>query len=302
VTYTNSFSSEKHTMRRSRVKKLFNDYDELIISMSNTKSVYKKKYRIVTPVDNGTQNCLEVVGTYVTTDNPSLSHIGITHVEGGWPKDINRLDEEQTARYRKKQEKDESYLIQMKGKLLGNNCFCPSLSVPLFLFWHHAGLIKLCEHAIFQNNAINLYENYFDELEVADLRESYHSKTLNMYRDKTKVTEHECYSNRLFNASFNLAWSQKNRLDARRSDPLCFVSLRRTKLLQLLDWRAQHRQRLGRGLPESPHNDFECSRASALFGVQPKGSNVLGNWNNYWPNNGLRCARQQQLPGDDIGA
>lgn len=58
---------------------------------------------------------LEVAGTFVTTDNPRLQHIGTTHVEGGWPRDINRLDEEQTSRYRKKQEKDESYLNQMKG-------------------------------------------------------------------------------------------------------------------------------------------------------------------------------------------
>lgn len=48
------------------------------------------------------------------------------------------------------------------------------------------GLIKSCEHAIFQNNSINLYETYFDELDNVELREDYHSKTLNIYRDKTK--------------------------------------------------------------------------------------------------------------------
>lgn len=68
---------------------------------------------MVTPVDCETQNCIDIAGQYVLTDNPSLAHIGITHVEGGWPKDINRLDEEQTARYRKKQEKDEAYLNQV---------------------------------------------------------------------------------------------------------------------------------------------------------------------------------------------
>jgi dynein intermediate chain 2, axonemal len=83
-------------------------------------------------------------------------------VEGGWPKDINRLDEEQTARYRKKQEKDEAYLSQMKG------------------------LIKACEHAIYQNNAVNLYETYFEDMEQIDLKDEYTCKTLNMYRDKTK--------------------------------------------------------------------------------------------------------------------
>lgn len=34
---------------------------------------------------------------------------GINHVEGGWPKDVNPAEVEQTMRYRKKVEKDEIY-------------------------------------------------------------------------------------------------------------------------------------------------------------------------------------------------
>jgi dynein intermediate chain 2, axonemal len=142
----------------------FQDFDELVISIANTKALLKKKFRIESPAETATQNCLKVAGTNVITDNPALKDIGITHIEGGWPRDINRLDEEQTARYRKKQEKDEAYITQMKG------------------------MIKACEHAIFQNNAINLYENYFEDLESVDLKDEYSSKTLNIYRDKTKVS------------------------------------------------------------------------------------------------------------------
>lgn len=35
---------------------------------------------------------------------------GINHVEGGWPKDVNPLELEQTIRFRKKVEKDENYI------------------------------------------------------------------------------------------------------------------------------------------------------------------------------------------------
>lgn len=35
---------------------------------------------------------------------------GINHIEGGWPKDINMNDPEATQRYRRKIEKDESYI------------------------------------------------------------------------------------------------------------------------------------------------------------------------------------------------
>lgn len=34
---------------------------------------------------------------------------GMNHTEGGWPKDVNFIDEEQTKRYRRKVEKDEGY-------------------------------------------------------------------------------------------------------------------------------------------------------------------------------------------------
>ena len=35
---------------------------------------------------------------------------GMNHTEGGWPKDINPAEVEQTIRYRKKVEKDEAYI------------------------------------------------------------------------------------------------------------------------------------------------------------------------------------------------
>lgn len=38
------------------------------------------------------------------------SSCGINHTEGGWPKDISPHEMEQTIRFRKKVEKDESYV------------------------------------------------------------------------------------------------------------------------------------------------------------------------------------------------
>lgn len=35
---------------------------------------------------------------------------GMNHTEGGWPKDINPTEVEQTIRFRKKVEKDEGYI------------------------------------------------------------------------------------------------------------------------------------------------------------------------------------------------
>ena len=51
---------------------------------------------------------------------------GINHVEGGWPKDVNPAEVEQTIRYRKKVEKDEIYMntIQQLGNVSTNIQIC----------------------------------------------------------------------------------------------------------------------------------------------------------------------------------
>jgi dynein intermediate chain 2 len=38
---------------------------------------------------------------------------GINHVEGGWPKDVNSLEPDQTSRFRKKTEKEDGYSRSM---------------------------------------------------------------------------------------------------------------------------------------------------------------------------------------------
>ena len=45
----------------------------------------------------------------VNTDCASTEPRGVYHKEGGWPRDVNPQDSDQTARYRKKIEKDEAY-------------------------------------------------------------------------------------------------------------------------------------------------------------------------------------------------
>ena len=49
---------------------------------------------------------------------------GMNHVEGGWPKDVNPAEVEQTIRYRKKVEKDEAYIqtIQNLGEVRHTCC------------------------------------------------------------------------------------------------------------------------------------------------------------------------------------
>lgn len=61
----------------------------------------------------------------VNTERFETENRGMNHVEGGWPKDINPAEVEQTIRYRKKVEKDEVY-IQMVQDLgnVSSGAFC----------------------------------------------------------------------------------------------------------------------------------------------------------------------------------
>ena len=65
----------------------------------------------------------------------------MVHYEGGWPREIDVLDDEQKQRYCKKLEKEEGYTDT---------------------------ILNLCanmESTILQNSAIDIYEEYFDEVD-----------------------------------------------------------------------------------------------------------------------------------------
>jgi len=51
----------------------------------------------------------------VNTMSMEFDSKGINHTEGGWPKDVNHLEVEQVVRYRKKVEKDISYVNVIDG-------------------------------------------------------------------------------------------------------------------------------------------------------------------------------------------
>jgi len=46
----------------------------------------------------------------VNTLRAEYSSQGMNHFEGGWPKDINPSENDQTMRFRKKIEKDDAYI------------------------------------------------------------------------------------------------------------------------------------------------------------------------------------------------
>ncbi|XP_049625909.1 LOW QUALITY PROTEIN: dynein axonemal intermediate chain 2 [Suncus etruscus] len=117
------------------------------------------------PVDSGIQCSTSMSEHEVPTQRGfEMETRGINHVEGGWPMDVNPLELEQTIRFRKKVEKDENYIntIMQLGSIM--------------------------EHCIKQNNAIDIYQEYFDDEDSAEVMEEAPSaKTINVFRDPQEI-------------------------------------------------------------------------------------------------------------------
>jgi len=111
------------------------------------------------PCDVATQCVQEMSEHEVNTERYETENRGINHVEGGWPKDVNPQEVEQTIRFRKKVEKEDSYINALTQ------------------------LGSVMEHCIRQNNAVDIYEEYFDKVEAVENDEAPSAKTINVFRD-----------------------------------------------------------------------------------------------------------------------
>ncbi|XP_069511224.1 dynein axonemal intermediate chain 2 isoform X2 [Ambystoma mexicanum] len=116
------------------------------------------------PCDIAIQCSFDMSEHEVNTERFEMETRGINHVEGGWPKDVSPQEVEQTIRYRKKVEKDENYLNAVLQ------------------------LGSVMEHCIKQNNAIDIYEEYFEEETALEgTEEPPSAKTINVFRDPNEI-------------------------------------------------------------------------------------------------------------------
>uniref|UniRef100_A0A8C4NDU1 Dynein, axonemal, intermediate chain 2b n=1 Tax=Eptatretus burgeri TaxID=7764 RepID=A0A8C4NDU1_EPTBU len=107
----------------------------------------------------------------VNTIRCKVESRGMNHLEGGWPKDVDPLEVDQTLRFRKRVERDENYLNTIVN--LGN----------------------AMEHYIKQNNCLCLDKDYF-ESEGGELYfdDDYPSiKTINFFRDPNHIKRTACH-------------------------------------------------------------------------------------------------------------
>ncbi len=114
----------------------------------------------------------------MNTERAEFLSQGMNHVEGGWPKDINPSENDQTMRFRKKIEKDDTYvhsvlgLCQVKKEFLKKRSsrqlvlgspLCLPLSALLFMLTkvRHFLLRSVCTTILraIKQQALNLLAN-----------------------------------------------------------------------------------------------------------------------------------------------
>eukprot|EP00095_Tigriopus_kingsejongensis_P003856 maker-scaffold20_size707684-snap-gene-4.19 protein:Tk03856 transcript:maker-scaffold20_size707684-snap-gene-4.19-mRNA-1 annotation:"axonemal outer arm dynein intermediate chain 1" len=115
------------------------------------------------PVHRSVQVSSEMSEHEVNTERAEYLSQGMNHAEGGWPKDINPTENDQTMRFRKKVEKDDAYISSVLG-------LCTSM-----------------EQCIKQNNALEIYEDYFEVLDEATLCQVPEAKTIHVFRDPSST-------------------------------------------------------------------------------------------------------------------
>lgn len=133
---------------------------------------HAKEYIPRNPVITVTQCAPEMSEHDANTVAVILASKAMSHVEGGWPKDVDYSEAEHTIRYRKKVEKDEDYIKTVTA--LGGAV---------------QDLIK-------QNNAIDIYEEYFTGQWADHSAEVPSVKTITVFKDpSTTVKRSTSYVN-----------------------------------------------------------------------------------------------------------
>ncbi|KAH8387217.1 hypothetical protein KR093_005637, partial [Drosophila rubida] len=147
---------------------MFEDRNELMVSV-HPSSRLRLKYILGNPQTRSMQLSSVMAFSEVETENATYDEHGMFHYEGGWPKEVNMNDEEQTQRHRKKIERDDAWGEEVKT------------------------LIRSTMNIARQNNAINIYNHFFDDIPYEVGRTicmPFKSRTINIIHDMWRPQRH----------------------------------------------------------------------------------------------------------------
>lgn len=141
---------------------LFQSVAAHIVDSINPDKNDQKLYCLRNPVNQVVQATLPQSNNETNTRRIRSHNQGINHTEGGWPRDVNVGSEEQIHRHQRRVCQSEHYINTVLN------------------------LAPVIEHYIDQNNAIEMYQTYFEEIPPRDPIELYKIRVANKLSDTSQ--------------------------------------------------------------------------------------------------------------------
>lgn len=138
---------------------LFQDVPGQILDSINPDRADQKQYMLRNPVHREVQATLPQSQHDANTKQLVIHEQAMNHTQGGWPRDIHVNNEDHIERYRRRVMHDESYINSVLN------------SAPIM------------QHYINQNNAIEMYQTYFNSMGTQEPVEKSTIRIANVFRD-----------------------------------------------------------------------------------------------------------------------
>nr|KAF7421988.1 hypothetical protein H0235_009824 [Vespula pensylvanica] len=180
-----------YTKKRSQFGKqcFFEDVGPIVEENIFPNPSLNKSYIKQRIINHETQETVQYALHKIQTKYAKVKNSGIRHFEGSWPKEINPLDEEAVRRFRQRFMKSDSWITSMNS------------------------LMETMEHYILQNNTVDIYDNYFDDMIPTKLTISPEMRIISTYSDQelnVRPVNHLCWS--MDRPQFAVAYCFKDRI------------------------------------------------------------------------------------------
>ncbi|KAG6445312.1 dynein intermediate chain 3, ciliary-like [Manduca sexta] len=119
----------------------------------------QQQYILRNPVHRDVQATMPQSENETNTKQVVIHEQGINHTEGGWPREVHTYNEDHVLRHCRRVMHDDNYIHTVLS------------------------LAPIMEHYVDQNNAIEMYQNYFDDMTPQKPVEKYSVRVTNIFRD-----------------------------------------------------------------------------------------------------------------------
>eukprot|EP01006_Ploeotia_vitrea_P024733 TRINITY_DN57536_c0_g1_i1.p1 TRINITY_DN57536_c0_g1~~TRINITY_DN57536_c0_g1_i1.p1 ORF type:complete len:596 (-),score=63.12 TRINITY_DN57536_c0_g1_i1:221-2008(-) len=144
---------------------------EILVDMPSHPKI-QEEYTTQDPYETEIQCAPELSESQTNTERIMLKPQGMQHLEGGWPAGVDPTEIENKIKFTKKAEREEGYLTACKS------------------------LVEPAERYIKQNNAIDIYESYFEEETIDHSSEPPSARTITVFGDPSpmkRTAAHICW-------------------------------------------------------------------------------------------------------------